>query len=69
MAAALREEYGWTNADEWRRAGPRIHTLGGLFRIQPGSEDPLSKLGATLLASYEAEQHRLHFGRADSPVC
>jgi len=28
----------WTNDDEWLRAGSRIHTLGGLFRIQPGSK-------------------------------
>jgi transcriptional regulator with PAS, ATPase and Fis domain len=40
-----------------------------LFRVHPGSEDPLGPTGATLLASYEAEQHLLHFGRADSPVC
>jgi transcriptional regulator with PAS, ATPase and Fis domain len=30
---------------------------------------PLSKEGVMLLASYEAEQHLLHFGRADAPVC
>jgi len=69
MAAAMQTEFNWANEDEWRRAGPRIHTLGGLFRTQPGSEDPLTKKGATLLASYEAEQHLLHLGRADSPVC
>ena len=69
MAEAMKKEFVWANDDEWRRAGPRIHTLGGLFRTQPGSEDPLSKKGSMLLASYEAEQHLLHFGRSDSPVC
>ena len=69
MAAAMQEEFQWANEEEWRRAGPRIHTLGGLFRTQPGTDDPLSKTGAMLLASYEAEQHLLHLGRADSPVC
>jgi len=69
MAEALQKEFNWANNEEWRRAGPRIHTLGGLFRTQPGSEDPLSKKGAMLLASYEAEQHLLHFGRSESPVC
>ena len=69
MAEAMQAEFKWANKEEWRRAGPRIHTLGGLFRTQPGSEDPQSKQGATLLASYEAEQHLLHFGRADSAVC
>jgi DNA-binding NtrC family response regulator len=69
MAEAMKKQFVWVNDDEWRRASPRIHTLGGLFRVQPGSEDPLSKKGSMVLASYEAEQHLLHFGRADSPVC
>jgi transcriptional regulator with PAS, ATPase and Fis domain len=69
MAEAMQKEFNWANTEEWRRAGPRIHTLAGLFLTQPGSEDPLSKKGAMLLASYEAEQHLLHFGRADSPAC
>ena len=30
---------------------------------------PLSKAGVVLLSSYEAEQHLLHFGRADEPMC
>ncbi len=69
MATAMQKEFKWANNEQWRRAGSRIHTLGGLFRTQPGIEDPLSKRGAVLLASYEAEQHLLHFGRSDSPVC
>ncbi len=69
MAEAMNEEFKWANGKEWRRAGPRIHSLAGLFRIQPETEDPLTKKGAMLLASYEAEQHLLHFGRSGSPVC
>jgi two-component system response regulator HydG len=69
MAEAMQKEFRWASHEEWRRAGPRIHTLGGLFRTRPGNEDPLTKKGAMLLASYEAEQHLLHFGRSDSPVC
>ncbi len=69
MAEAMQREFKWVDQREWSRAGPRIHTLGGLFRTQPGHEDPISKQGAMLLASYEAEQHLLHFGRSDSPVC
>ena len=69
MAEALQKEFSWANEEDRRLAGPRIHTLGGLFSVQPGTEDPLSKDGAMLLASYEAEQHILHFGRSDSPVC
>lgn len=69
MAEALRKHFGWSSEAQWRQAGPRIHALEGLFRGQPGCEDPLSAKGATLLSSYEAEQHLLHLGRADSPVC
>ena len=69
MAAAMQEEFKWANDEEWRRAGSRLYTLEGLFHTQPGGEDPLAKKGAVLLASYEAEQHLLHFGRSDSAVC
>jgi len=69
MAEAMQAEFEWDSAEDWRRAGPRIHSLGGLFRVEPGGEDPLSKAGTTLLASYEAEQHLLHLGRSDSAVC
>jgi two-component system, NtrC family, response regulator HydG len=69
MAAAMQEEFKWASAEEWRLAGPRIYTLEGLFRVQPGSEDPLAENGAMLLASYEAEQHLLHFGLSDAAVC
>lgn len=69
MAAAMKTEFKWESNEQWRRAGPKIYTLEGLFRTQPGTEDPLTKKGTMLLASYEAEQHLLHFGRSDSPVC
>ncbi|MCU0665115.1 MAG: sigma-54-dependent Fis family transcriptional regulator [Myxococcota bacterium] len=69
MAAAMKQEFKWTNDGEWRRAGPSLFNLEGLFRVQPGSEDMLTPKGAMLLASYEAEQHLLHFGRSDSAVC
>jgi two-component system, NtrC family, response regulator HydG len=68
MAEAMQTAFTWENDDEWRRAGTRIHTLEGLFRIEPGTA-PLSKDGAMVVASYEAEQHLLHFGRSDVPVC
>ncbi|MCK9462872.1 MAG: sigma-54-dependent Fis family transcriptional regulator [Proteobacteria bacterium] len=69
MAEAMQAEFKWADEEEWRRAGPRLSSLEGLFRVEPGSDDPLSKKGAMLLASYEAEQHLLHFGRSDSAVC
>lgn len=69
MAEAMQAEFKWESNTEWRRAGARIHTLGGMFGVLPESSDPLSKEGMMLVASYEAEQHLLHFGRADAPMC
>ncbi|WP_257309812.1 sigma-54-dependent Fis family transcriptional regulator [Geothrix fuzhouensis] len=70
MAEAMQTEFKWATPDEWRHAGTRIPALEGLFRAVPGAgEDPLSEHGALILGSYEAEQHVLHFGRADAPIC
>ncbi len=69
MADAMRDEFEWDTDEERRLAGNRIHRLEGLFRTQPGSEDPLSEAGAVLLSSYEAEQHLLHFGQSESSGC
>ena len=69
MAEAMQAEFKWNSDDDWQRAGTRIHALEGLFRVETGSKGLLSKEGVTLLASYEAEQHLLHFGRSDIPVC
>jgi DNA-binding NtrC family response regulator len=69
MAEAMQAEFKWDSDEDWRRAGTRIHALEGLFRVEPGSTGPLSKEGVMLVGSYEAEQHLLHFGRSDLPVC
>jgi DNA-binding NtrC family response regulator len=69
MAEAMKTEFKWDDEGEWRRAGNRIHTLGGLFKVQTEGKDPLSKEGMMLVTSYEAEQHLLHFGRAEAPMC
>src|SRR5689334_2973679 len=69
MAEAMQAEFKWDSDDDWCRAGARIHTLEGLFRVEPGGEGPRSKEGSVLVASYEAEQHLLHFGRSDVAVC
>jgi len=69
LAGALQQEFEWESPREWQRAGTHIFTLQGLFRVQPGGEDIFSKEGTMLLASYEAEQHLIHFGQADATVC
>jgi two-component system response regulator HydG len=69
MAEALQAEFTWDSPEEWSRAGTHIYALEGLFSMEPGSHGPLSKTGVVLASSYEAEQHLLHFGRADVGVC
>jgi two-component system response regulator HydG len=69
MAEAMQGQFAWESPEDRRRAGTRIHTLAGLFRLESGSDDPMSKGGSMLASSYEAEQHLLHFGRSDEPMC
>ena len=69
MAEAMHAEFKWDTDEEWRLAGTRIHTLEGLFAVEAEGRDPLSREGMGLVASYEAEQHLLHFGQADAPMC
>jgi two-component system response regulator HydG len=69
MAEALCSGFQWDSVTDWRNAGGLIHMLQGLIRLAPHAPDPFSEEGATMEASYEAEQHRLHLGRAENPVC
>jgi two-component system response regulator HydG len=69
LAEAMKAEFKWDSEEEWLRAGPRIHTLEGLFRFEAESTGARSREGMVIGASYESEQHLLHFGRADVPVC
>jgi two-component system response regulator HydG len=69
MAEAIKADFTWDTADDLRAAGTRIHALEGFFAVKQGCRGPLSPEGAVLLSCYEAEQHLLHFGRADSAVC
>jgi two-component system, NtrC family, response regulator HydG len=72
VADTLRKGFPWDSEDEWRKAGARLHTMQGLVRAEvtqasfsvaaPGAEGIWHD-------SYEAEQHLLHLGQADEPVC
>ncbi len=63
----------WDNEGEWRRAGGRLHALQGLVQVEnvppSASAGPAAFAEAVWRDSYEAEQHLLHFGRADEAVC
>src|SRR5688500_327373 len=73
-AENLRSALPWDTDDDWRHAGGRLHTLQGLVRVEsPGPRSPHAgpkPLGDSIWHdSYEAEQHLLHLGPAEEPVC
>jgi two-component system response regulator HydG len=69
MAEAMRTQFKWDSNKDWRRAGSRIYALQGLFMLEPGSIFGFDVDGGTWRVSYEAEQHLLHMGQAEYPVC
>jgi DNA-binding NtrC family response regulator len=73
LADNLRTGFPWDSEEDWRNAGGRLHTLQGLVRVvSPGDdrrEGPKPIGDSIWHDSYEAEQHLLHHGRADEPVC
>ena len=72
-AETLRQGFPWDNEEEWRIAGGRLHTLQGIVRAE--ITRPWTTSGGRTAAegiwhdSYEAEQHLLHLGQSDEPVC
>ncbi len=67
MAEAIEKDFRWETPLEWQQAGLRVAALQGLFELDVG--DPLSRAGATMRGSYEAQQHLLHFGPGRLPAC
>jgi two-component system response regulator HydG len=71
VGEALKEEHPELWAEG--RAGPHLPGLAGHFVLDQSKRtdgmgmDPLVQ--TTWRESYEAEQHLLHFGQADEPVC
>jgi DNA-binding NtrC family response regulator len=72
-AEAMRNAFEWDSPKEWIHAGGRLHRLKGLVTFRPvpraPDEPPRHFSQAFWDESYEAEQHLLHFGRSDEPVC
>jgi DNA-binding NtrC family response regulator len=72
VAEMLRKGFPWDSEEEWRIAGARLHTLQGLVRAEI-TRATLNSAAPTAEGiwhdSYEAEQHLLHLGQADEPVC
>ncbi|GEL71862.1 sigma-54-dependent Fis family transcriptional regulator [Myxococcus virescens] len=72
-AEAMKGAVPWKDESLWRRAGGRLHTLQGQVRVEPvqrrADEGPEPFAEAQWHDSYEAEQHLLHLGQSDQPVC
>ncbi|MEM9492476.1 MAG: sigma-54-dependent Fis family transcriptional regulator, partial [Myxococcota bacterium] len=72
-AETLRDTIAWDSEREWRIAGGRLHRLQGMVSFEPVDTATARASGALAHAlwydSYEAEQHILHLGRSDQPVC
>lgn len=69
LAEALKAQFAWPSGEDWRQAGVRGFMLEGMFGVEIGGPGPLSKEGATIVGSFEAQQHVAHLGRSDSPTC
>jgi DNA-binding NtrC family response regulator len=71
-AETLRAALPWDSEAEWRIAGGRLHRLQGMVLFEPvdGHGAPGAPFAEGVWhESYEAEQHLLHVGRSDEPVC
>jgi DNA-binding NtrC family response regulator len=72
VAETLRKGFPWDSEDDWRVAGARLHTMQGLVRAEVlrSSTSAAAPVAEGIWHdSYEAEQHLLHLGQADEPVC
>ena len=69
-ADTLEQTLPWDGPREWKIAGGRVHRLQGLVRFEPVGRERAGVVAEAIWNdSYEAEQHVLHVGRSDSPVC
>ncbi len=68
LADMVRNMFPDGDIEQRRRLGPQIFKLEGLF-VRQSASAATSPEGATWEYSYEAEQHILHFGISDTPVC
>jgi two-component system, NtrC family, response regulator HydG len=69
IADSFNGEFKFETPEAWQSAAKRIPALTGLFTVDPSSKTPRDIGGLTVLSSYEAEQHLLHFGPSESPAC
>jgi DNA-binding NtrC family response regulator len=72
-AVTMKSAFPWDSENEWRIAGGRLHKLQGLVVPGPVTTSlvpgPAPFVENVWNDSYEAEQHLIHIGRSDEPVC
>ena len=72
-AETLKDTFPWDDEGEWADAGASLHMVQGLVNVESLAPHAMSTRadegGAIWHDSYEAEQHLLHMGQADEPVC
>lgn len=70
LAEVIMRRFPGAGLELWGQIGPELFRLQGLLKRQPlPSGGPLSPEGIMFDYSYEAEQHLLHIGQSDEPVC
>jgi two-component system, NtrC family, response regulator HydG len=74
VARTMKTAIPWDSENEWRISGARLHKLQGLVVPVPlereasvGGPEPFVE--QVWKDSFEAEQHLIHMGRCDEPVC
>jgi DNA-binding NtrC family response regulator/predicted hydrocarbon binding protein len=67
-AMIMKNAFPWDTEREWRLAGGRLHKLQGFVVPEP-VRGSLAFVESLWHDSYEAEQHLVHVGRSDQPVC
>jgi DNA-binding NtrC family response regulator len=72
-AMTMKHAFPWESEAEWRIAGGRLHKLQGLVVPVPATRSlvppPAPFVETVWHDSFEAEQHLIHLGRSDEPVC
>lgn len=74
-ARSIKEQFDWNNELEWSHAGPAMHTSLGFVKVDPLTTEAGEQEESWFLRegiwtnSCEVEQHILHFGYSDEPVC
>ncbi len=73
-ARHLRTRYPWLSDEEWLRAGPRLHFLEGMVKvelrdIEMSRQDGTLRMHGDWLESFEAEQYLKHYGPGNRTVC